>query len=172
MPETLVGQEMERRLHDLAHRLEEQGIDRSRSTSPRPARTRRSSSTGSAAGPTEAVRADLALRAVVAQEEIEATDDELDAEIDRLAERMGEKPAEGAEDLERRGVLEAVRSDIARGKALRVPRSTTRPSSTTTATRSTSRSPTGMPTPNQTLHTDRPTKPPKHRTQSAEEPEA
>ena len=69
-------------------------------------------------GPREAVRADLALRAVVAQEEIEATDEEVDAEVDRLAERMGEKPAKVRKDLERRGVIEAVRSDIARGKAL------------------------------------------------------
>ena len=69
-------------------------------------------------GATEAVRADLALRAVVVQEEIEATDEEVDAEIDRLAERLGEKPAKVRKDLERRGVIEAVRSDIARGKAL------------------------------------------------------
>ena len=72
----------------------------------------------SAAGPTKAVLADLALRAVVAQEEIEATDEELDTEIDRLAERTGEKPQKVRRDLDRRGLLEAVRSDIARGKAL------------------------------------------------------
>jgi len=65
------------------------------------------------------VRADLALRAVVAQEGIEATDEELDQEIERLAERLEEKPAKVRKDLDRRGVLEAVRSDIARGKALR-----------------------------------------------------
>ena len=70
------------------------------------------------AGAREAVRADLALRAVVAQEEIDATDEEVEAEIDRLAEQVGEKPAKVRKDLERRGVLEAVRSDIARGKAL------------------------------------------------------
>jgi trigger factor len=64
------------------------------------------------------VLADLGLRAVVAQEEIEASDDELDAEIDRLAERLGEKPDRVRRDLGQRGVLEAVRSDIARGKAL------------------------------------------------------
>jgi trigger factor len=69
-------------------------------------------------GATEAVRADLALRAVIAQEAIEATDEELDAEIDQLAGRMNEKPAKVRKDLERRGVVEAVRSDIARGKAL------------------------------------------------------
>ena len=46
------------------------------------------------------------------------TDDELDAEITRLAEQLEEKPAKVRKDLERRGVLEAVRSDIARGKAV------------------------------------------------------
>jgi trigger factor len=64
------------------------------------------------------VRADLALRAVVAREHIEATDDELDREVERLAERLEQQPAKVRRDLERRGVLEAIRSDIARGKAL------------------------------------------------------
>jgi trigger factor len=64
------------------------------------------------------VRADLALRAVAAQEGIEATDEELDQEVERIAERLEEKPARVRRDLERRGILEAVRSDIARGKAL------------------------------------------------------
>jgi trigger factor len=70
------------------------------------------------AGATEAVRADLALRAVITQEEIAATDDEVDAEVERIAQQMDEKPAKVRKDLERRGVIEAVRSDIARGKAL------------------------------------------------------
>jgi len=55
---------------------------------------------------------------VIVQEEIAATDDEVDAEVDRLAEQLGQKPAKVRKDLERRGVIEAVRSDIARGKAL------------------------------------------------------
>jgi trigger factor len=65
------------------------------------------------------VRADLALRAVAAQEGIVATDEELDEEVARLAERLEEKPKKVRRDLERRGILEAVRSDIARGKAVR-----------------------------------------------------
>jgi len=64
------------------------------------------------------VRADLALRAVITQEEIAATDEEVDAEVERIAQQMDEKPAKVRKDLERRGVIEAVRSDIARGKAL------------------------------------------------------
>jgi FKBP-type peptidyl-prolyl cis-trans isomerase (trigger factor) len=69
-------------------------------------------------GAVRAVLADLALRAVVAQEAIEPTDDEVDAEIERLAERLEEKVEKVRRDLERRGVLETVRSDLARGKAL------------------------------------------------------
>jgi trigger factor len=108
---------MERRLHDLMHRLEGQGIDIPQYLS----------ATGQdqatfveeiRQGSTKAVLADLGLRAVVNQESIEATDDEMDAEIDRLAERMGEKPDRVRRDLGKRGLLEAVRSDIARGKAL------------------------------------------------------
>jgi trigger factor len=119
VPETLVSSEMERRLHDLAHRLEEQGI---RMTIPQylaaTGQDQQEFVENVRVGAAEAVRADLALRAVITQEAIAATDEEVDAEIDQLAERMNEKPAKVRKDLERRGVVEAVRSDIARGKAL------------------------------------------------------
>jgi len=119
VPETLVNREMERRLHDLAHRLEEQGL---RMTIPQylaaTGQDQQEFVDGVRAGATEAVRADLALRAVIAQEQIAATDEEVDAEVERIAQQMDEKPAKVRKDLERRGVIEAVRSDIARGKAL------------------------------------------------------
>ena len=109
---------MERRLHDLAHRLEHQGA-----TIPQYLVATGQEQDAFVAelreGCTEAVRADLALRAVVAQEAIEATDDEVDAEIERLAERLEQKPDQVRKDLERRGAIEALRSDLARGKALR-----------------------------------------------------
>jgi trigger factor len=66
------------------------------------------------------VKADLALRAVVAQEQIEVSDPEVDEEIARLAERADEKPEKVRKELEQRGVIEAIRSDIARGKALQL----------------------------------------------------
>jgi trigger factor len=117
IPDALVDREAERRLHDLAHRLEHQGA-----TIPEYlAATQQDQGefvAGVRAGATDAVRADLALRAVVARERIEATDDELDREVERLAERLEQQPAKVRRDLERRGVLEAIRSDIARGKAL------------------------------------------------------
>ena len=116
-PEALVNQEMERRLHDLHHRLEPQGLNI----------TQYLQATGQdqdafvasvREGATRAVKADLALRAVVAREAIVPTDDDVDAEIARLAERVEEKPEKVRRDLEQRGALEAVRSEIARGKAL------------------------------------------------------
>jgi trigger factor len=119
VPDTLVNQEMERRLHDLAHRLEEQGIGM---TVPQYLAVTGQDQSEFVANlrelATEAVRADLALRAVITHEAIVASDEELDAEIEQLAGRVEEKPAKVRKDLERRGVLEAVRSDIARGKAL------------------------------------------------------
>jgi trigger factor len=119
IPDPLVHQEMERRLHDLAHRLEGQSATIEQYL----AATGQEQEAFVAAvrqGAMAGVRADLALRAVVAQEGIAATEDELDAEIARLAERMEEKPAKVRRDLDRRGLLEAVRSDIARGKALQL----------------------------------------------------
>jgi trigger factor len=116
-PEPLVREEMERRLHDVVHRLEEQGIGL----------TQYLEATGTGQdellaglreGATKAVKADLALRAVIATETIEPTPEEIAAEVERLAQRMNRKVEKVRRDLERSGGIEAVRSDIARGKAL------------------------------------------------------
>jgi trigger factor len=119
IPDALVTSETERRLHDLIHRLEHEGA-----TLPDYlAATGQDESVfvnGVRDGAVDAVRADLALRAVVSQEHIEATDEDVDREVDRLAERLGAKPAKVRRDLERGGMFEAVRSDIARGKALQL----------------------------------------------------
>lgn len=116
-PDPLVAQEMERRLHDLHHRLEPQGVNITQYLTAT-GQDHETFVAGVREGAAIAVQADLALRAVVAQEGITATDEEVDAEVDRLAERVGEKPAKVRRDLEQRGALEAVRSEIARGKAL------------------------------------------------------
>jgi trigger factor len=118
VPETLVASEMERRLHDLAHRLEHQGVTIAQYL----AATGQDQEAFLAAlreSSTEAVRADLGLRAVVNQEGITVDDAEIDAEIDRLAARLEQKPEQVRRDLERRGVIQALRSELARGKALR-----------------------------------------------------
>ena len=116
-PDVLVDDETRRRVEDLAHRLSHQNASLEQyleATQTEP----QAFIDDVRNGAVRAVLADLALRAVVAQEAIEPTDDEVEAEIVRLAERLEEKVEKVRRDLERRGVLETVRSDLARGKAL------------------------------------------------------
>jgi trigger factor len=117
IPEPLIQQEMEHRLHNLLHRLEQQGATVEQyleatglSQDQLIADVRLES--------TKAVKADLALRAVVAAEDIVASDEEVDAEIARIAERAGRKPAQLKKEIERGQGLQAVRSELSRGKAL------------------------------------------------------
>ena len=63
-------------------------------------------------------RVDLGLRAIVVAEGIECTDEELDDEIDEVAERVGEKPKKVRQQLDENDQLPAVRSDIKKRKAL------------------------------------------------------
>jgi trigger factor len=116
-PTTLIESETRRRVEDLAHRLQHQGVTIEQYLA----------GTGQEAqafldevrqGAGRAVLADLALRAVVVQESIDATEEELSAEVARIAERLGKKPEKIRRDLEKQGAIEAVRSDVARGKAL------------------------------------------------------
>ena len=116
-PEPLVDAEVERQVHDLHHRLEAQGatipqylqaIGQSEQTLLAELRQ----------GAAESVKADLALRAVAETEEIEPTDEEVDAEIARLAERMEQKPDQLRRQLERAEQMAAVRSDVRKSKAL------------------------------------------------------
>lgn len=116
-PESLVDQETRTRINDFGQRLAQQGVDFDQYfaiTGQDPQEFLEQ--TREQAG--RAVLADLALRCVVSKEQIEASDAELDDEIAQLATRTGQKPERVRRDLVKGGVLEAVRSDIARGKAL------------------------------------------------------
>jgi trigger factor len=117
IPESLVNQEMEQRLHDLVHRLEGQGASIPQYLAAI-GKDQQEFIDEVRVGSTKAVASDLALRAIVRQEAIEVSEAELDAEIERLAERMGEKSEKVRKTLVKQGRIEAVRSDIARGKAL------------------------------------------------------
>jgi len=116
-PTPLVEREMERRLHDLAHRLEAQGmtipqylmaIGQDQETFVAEVRE----------GATKAVLVDLGLRAVAAAESLEATDEEVEAEVERIVGEVKGSPKKVRRQLEQQGVIDAVRFDIARGKAL------------------------------------------------------
>jgi trigger factor len=116
-PETLVDEELRNRLGDMQQRLQQQGLGLDQYV----AATGQDPDTfisGIREQAAQAVLADLALRAVVAQEEIQVSDAELDEEIARLATRMGQKVEKVRRDLAKADMLEAVRSDLAKGNAL------------------------------------------------------
>lgn len=116
MPEVLIEQEMERRLHDLSHRLESQGATlgqyleaTSMDQDQLLAELRQASE--------QAVRADLALRALADAEEIEVDDADVDKELSALSERLDQRPDQVRRQLERAERMPELRSDIRKGKA-------------------------------------------------------
>ena len=117
VPDALVNSEMERRLHDLAHRLEHQGVSLTQylQATGQPqdqfVEGLRTASTGS-------VKADLALRAVAEAEGLDAEEEDVDNEIAKLAEQMETDPLGVRQQLERSDQMPAVRSDIRKAKAL------------------------------------------------------
>jgi trigger factor len=116
-PEPLVEHELERRAQDLQQRLAAQGasipqyLEATGQTQEQLVAELRGAAV-------QAVKADLALRAVADAEGIEAADSDIDAEIARLAEQMKEKPAQLRRQLERAEQMPAVRSDVRKSKAL------------------------------------------------------
>lgn len=117
VPEPMVRPETERRVAELARRLDTRGATIAQymelsGTSEEEfiASMREEAIAG--------VKADLALRALADAEGIEATDDEVDSEVERLAERMQRKPAEVRRELERQDAIATVRSDVRKSKAL------------------------------------------------------
>ncbi len=116
-PDALVQAEMERRLHDLAHRLEQQGIGIEQWL----AATGQSGEEmgNQLRGPAmEAVKGDLALRSVVEAQSIEATDEDVDQQLERVAERAGVPVESVRRSIDEGDGWSGVRSDIKRGKAL------------------------------------------------------
>ncbi len=117
IPEALVNTEMQQRLEDLAMRLQAQGmgVEQYLATTGQDQATFIEELRTTAA---EGVKVDLALRAVVEAEQIDISDDELEAEFASVAERVGQKTAQVRKQLERNGQVSAVRSDLRKRKAL------------------------------------------------------
>ena len=116
-PEALVDDEMRTRLQDLGLRLQAQGLGIEQYL----AATGQSQPEfveGLRTGAREAVKVDLALRAVADAEVIEVTDDEVEEEIGRLAERTQQKPNQLRKVIERNGQIPELRSDLRKRKAL------------------------------------------------------
>jgi trigger factor len=116
-PEPLVQQDIRARLEDLALRLSAQGMTAEQYLSAT-GRTQEQLVEELRVAGVQAVKADLALRAIADAEALEVTDDDLDAEIEALATRLREKPDKVRRQLERNEQLPAVRSDLRTRKAL------------------------------------------------------
>jgi trigger factor len=118
LPEPLIDNEMRRQLRDMMHRLEQQGAELGQLL----AMTGQSEEDFLGQlreGATNTVRADLGLRSLAEKENIEVTDEEIDAEVELLARQFGQKTSRVRRDLERAEQMPAVRSDIRKAKALK-----------------------------------------------------
>ena len=118
VPDVLVEGELRERIHDLNHRLEEQKIGLGQFLAAT-GRDEQEFLDELRAGALQGVKSDLALRALVDQEHIELTDEELDAELATMGERLEMSADQVREQLEQGGRLSAVRSDRRKAKALR-----------------------------------------------------
>jgi trigger factor len=117
VPEVLVDAEVNERLHDLQHRLEAQKLGLAeyfQATGTSPYELLSAVRVDAQA----AVKADLALRALVEAQELTLSEDELDAEVGTMAERMGTTATELRSQLDTAGRIGAVRSELRKGKAL------------------------------------------------------
>lgn len=117
IPEPMIAGEMQERLQDLAMRLQAQGMQLEQYLAMTGAEPETFSQelrdTAS-----QAVKVDLALRAVADAEGLECTDDDLQDDLEGVASRVGESVDVVRERLERGGQMSAVRSDIRKRKAL------------------------------------------------------
>ena len=117
VPEAMVSAEMEHRLQDLAMRLQAQGMDfdgymaaSGQDQEGMVAELRDAA--------VMATKADLALRGIAEAEGLDATEEDLDEELEKLAERVEQTPAEVRLALEEGDQIPAVRSDLRKRKAL------------------------------------------------------
>lgn len=117
IPDSLIENEMNNRLQDLAMRVQAQGLSleqyfamTGQDPSALQGELRETAETGA--------KVDLALRALAVAEGLEGTDEELDEELVGVAEQFGRDVDNVREEFERAGSLTAVRSDIGKNKAL------------------------------------------------------
>lgn len=112
-PDVLVDHEIERRLREFIRRLMEQGIDPEKADIDwQEFRTRQRDAAA------EAVRSTLVLDEIARREQIEATDEDLEKEIGRYAERAGRTPAAVRARLEKEEALDPLREGIRREKTM------------------------------------------------------
>jgi trigger factor len=117
IPEALVSAELEHRLRGLIKRVTKEGLDLG-AWLQATGRTQEDVILELRNDSVAAAKLDLALRAIADLESMEISDAEIDAEVARLAEKAGKKPAAMRRELDAIGQLPAVRSDLRKSKAL------------------------------------------------------
>jgi trigger factor len=117
VPDALVEGELRERLHDLGHRLEQQGMGLATFLEAT-GRTQEQLVEELQADARQAVKGDLALRALADAEALETTDDEIATEVEAMAARLQLEPDVVRERLTRAGRMAAVRSEQRKAKAL------------------------------------------------------
>ena len=113
VPESLIQREMDRRVEEFARRLMDQRID------PREAGIDWQAFRDSQRDPArEAVGAALVLDEITRREQLTVSDEELNREVDRYAERSGRAPAAVRAALEKEGGLSRVAAGLRREKSI------------------------------------------------------
>ena len=113
VPEVLVEHEVERRLEEFLRRLMEQGIDPMKAEIDwQEFRTRQRDAA------VDTVKSTLIVDEIARREQIEATTDDIDAEVARFAERAGRPAAEVRARLEQDDAIERIRAGIRREKTM------------------------------------------------------
>ena len=118
VPEALLSAEMRARLENLVGNLQRQGLSLDtylQVTGTEPTQF----SEGLRSDSTAAIKVDLALRAITRQEGLEATDADVDEQVEKIAAQVGLDVEVARERLDANDQLTAIRSDLGRRNALR-----------------------------------------------------
>jgi len=112
-PEVLVNQEVDRRLEEFVRRLMEQGVDPQKANIDwEQFRDRQKDAAA------DTVRSTLVLDEIARRENIEASEDDVAAEIERFAQRSGRTATAVRARLEKDGALDRIRAGVRREKTL------------------------------------------------------
>jgi trigger factor len=117
VPEAMVEGELENRVQDMAMRLQAQGLGFEQYLQ-FTGQDRDSVLAEFRVQAATAAKLDLALRAIAAAESIEASDDEIDAELEKVADQFDRPIDEVKAELAESGQLPAVRADLLKSKTL------------------------------------------------------
>ncbi len=116
VPEPLIAEEVQRQAGELERNLRRQGVELGKYVSAIGGSDVIIGQLRTQAVP--AIKVDLALRAIADAEGIEVSAEELEQAVAKLAEELGQSVAELRRAFERNDGVQAVRSDVRKGKAL------------------------------------------------------